>query len=86
MKTVAIMGNPNSGKTTLFNLLTKSREKVGNRTGVTVEKKEKFLHGKKGIKIVDLPGTYSLSPKSKDELAVLNYLKTSSLDFDLSLV
>ncbi len=67
---VALTGNPNGGKTTLFNALTGVRAKVGNYAGVTVERKEGRLRGGpsgKPIIILDLPGTYSLSPKSLDE-------------------
>src|ERR1041384_1606607 len=67
---VALTGNPNSGKTTLFNALTGLRAKVGNYAGVTVERKEgRMLGGPKDspIAILDLPGTYSLSPQSLDE-------------------
>ena len=64
---VALTGNPNCGKTTLFNVLTGLRAKVGNYAGVTVERKEGALKGAAGITLIDLPGTYSLSPKSLDE-------------------
>ncbi len=64
---VALTGNPNCGKTTLFNALTGLRAKVGNYAGVTVERKEGALKGAEGITVIDLPGTYSLSPKSLDE-------------------
>src|ERR1700722_16248510 len=67
---VVLTGNPNSGKTTLFNALTGLRAKVGNYAGVTVERKEGRLQGApagKEIKVLDLPGTYSLSPQSLDE-------------------
>ncbi len=64
---VALTGNPNCGKTTLFNALTGLRAKVGNYAGVTVERKEGALRGADGITLIDLPGTYSLSPKSLDE-------------------
>src|SRR6202000_23775 len=67
---VVLTGNPNSGKTTLFNALTGLRAKVGNYAGVTVERKEGRLlgfPGKREIKVLDLPGTYSLSPQSLDE-------------------
>lgn len=60
--TVALAGNPNSGKTTLFNELTGSSQRVGNWPGVTVDKKEGKLKGHKDIIIQDLPGIYSLSP------------------------
>ncbi len=64
---IAIAGNPNAGKSTVFNLLTGMRQHVGNYPGVTVEKKTGFLTGAEQIQVVDLPGTYSLSPKSLDE-------------------
>src|SRR3954462_4647265 len=67
---VALTGNPNSGKTTLFNALTGLRARVGNYAGVTVERKEGRLRGAPegtNITILDLPGTYSLSPQSLDE-------------------
>ena len=65
---VALTGNPNSGKTTLFNALTGLRAKVGNYAGVTVERKEgRLLSAPAEIKVLDLPGTYSLSPQSLDE-------------------
>ena len=60
--TIALAGNPNSGKTTLFNVLTGSHQYIGNWPGVTVEKKEGNLKTNKDIKITDLPGIYSLSP------------------------
>ena len=66
---VVLTGNPNSGKTTVFNALTGLRAKVGNYAGVTVERKEgRLLHAPSEIKVIDLPGTYSLSPQSLDEL------------------
>ncbi|MFX0548727.1 ferrous iron transport protein B [Hathewaya histolytica] len=72
---VALMGNPNSGKTSLFNALTGSRQHVGNWPGVTVEKKEGTLKYKgRTIRVVDLPGTYSLSAYSEDEVVARNYL------------
>src|SRR5216110_1488237 len=67
---VALTGNPNCGKTTVFNALTGLRAKVGNYAGVTVERKEGRLRGSPpdlAISVLDLPGTYSLSPKSLDE-------------------
>ena len=65
---VVLTGNPNSGKTTVFNALTGLRAKVGNYAGVTVERKEgRLLHAPTEIKVIDLPGTYSLSPQSLDE-------------------
>ena len=66
---VALVGNPNCGKTALFNLLTGSRQKVANYAGVTVERKEgRYLtHAGKTVRILDLPGTYSVHPHSPDE-------------------
>lgn len=75
-KTIALAGNPNAGKTTLFNDLTGSRQHVGNYPGVTVEKKEGtyFAPGGAEIKIVDLPGTYSLTAYSVEEVVARDYL------------
>ena len=73
MTTVALIGNPNTGKTTLFNSLTDKYAYVGNWTGVTVEKKQGTLKGT-DIVIIDLPGVYSLDPLTKDEAVVTNYL------------
>ena len=67
VRRVAIAGNPNAGKSTVFNLLTGLRQKVGNYSGVTVERKAGTLVGHEDIEIIDLPGTYSLNPKSEDE-------------------
>lgn len=67
LKRVALIGNPNVGKTTVFNVLTGMRQKVGNYPGVTVEKKTGRMEGEVPIEIIDLPGSYSLSPKSLDE-------------------
>lgn len=71
---IALAGNPNSGKTTLFNALTGSNQYVGNWPGVTVEKKEGVLKGHPEVKIVDLPGIYSLSPYTLEEVVARNYL------------
>ncbi len=71
---IALAGNPNSGKTTLFNALTGSNQTVGNWPGVTVEKKEGKLKGHKDVTIVDLPGIYSLSPYTLEEVVSRNYL------------
>ena len=67
---IALAGNPNCGKTTLFNALTGSNQYVGNWPGVTVEKKEGKLKGHKEVVIQDLPGIYSLSPYTLEEVAV----------------
>ena len=71
---IALAGNPNSGKTTLFNALTGSNQFVGNWPGVTVEKKEGKLKGHKAVVIMDLPGIYSLSPYTLEEVVARNYL------------
>ena len=71
--TVAVAGNPNSGKSTLINAIAGSRLQVGNWPGVTVEKKEaSFEHGGRRIRLVDLPGTYSLSPYSQEEIVAVS--------------
>ena len=73
--TIALAGNPNSGKTTLFNALTGARQHVGNYPGVTVEKKEGvYTHNGRQIKIVDLPGTYSLTAYSEEEVVAREFL------------
>jgi len=78
---VALVGNPNSGKSTLFNILTGLSQKIGNFPGVTVEKKEGLTNLPDGrvARIIDLPGTYSFYPKSRDERIVMDALadKTS---------
>ena len=71
---IALAGNPNCGKTTLFNSLTGSNQFVGNWPGVTVEKKEVKLKGDKDVSIIDLPGIYSLSPYTLEEVVTRNYL------------
>lgn len=71
---IALAGNPNCGKTTLFNALTGSNQFVGNWPGVTVEKKEGRLKGNKDVTIMDLPGIYSLSPYTLEEVVARNYL------------
>lgn len=71
---VAVAGNPNVGKTSLFNLLTGSRYKVGNYPGITVETREGALRGSDGVALVDLPGTYSLTPMAEDEAVAFRAL------------
>ena len=83
---IALAGNPNSGKTTLFNDLTGSSQYVGNWPGVTVEKKEGVLKGRKDVVIQDLPGIYSLSPYSLEEVIARNYLVNKRPDAILNIV
>src|SRR5436190_4552474 len=71
--TVALLGNPNTGKTTLFNALAGMRQRVGNYPGVTVEtKKGSLAHAGRRFDLVDLPGTYSLAPRSPDEMVAVD--------------
>ena len=83
---IALAGNPNCGKTTLFNDLTGSDQYVGNWPGVTVEKKDGRLRGSRDVVIQDLPGIYSLSPYSLEEVVARNYLVTESPDVLLNIV
>ena len=83
---IALAGNPNSGKTTLFNALTGSNQFVGNWPGVTVEKKEGKLKKHDGITITDLPGIYSLSPYTLEEVVARNYLIGERPDAILNIV
>ena len=83
---IALAGNPNSGKTTLFNALTGSNQFVGNWPGVTVEKKEGKLKKHDGVVITDLPGIYSLSPYTLEEVAARNYLIGERPDAILNIV
>jgi ferrous iron transport protein B len=84
--TIALAGNPNSGKTTLFNALTGSNQFVGNWPGVTVEKKEGKLKFDKEVTITDLPGIYSLSPYTLEEVVSRNYLLNEKPDAILNIV
>ncbi|MCR4557362.1 MAG: ferrous iron transporter B [Saccharofermentans sp.] len=83
---IALAGNPNSGKTTLFNALTGSNQFVGNWPGVTVEKKEGKLKKHDGVTITDLPGIYSLSPYTLEEVVARNYLIDENPDVILNIV
>ena len=83
---IALAGNPNSGKTTLFNALTGSNQFVGNWPGVTVEKKEGRLKDNKDVVLMDLPGIYSLSPYTLEEVVARNYLIHERPDAILNIV
>ncbi len=85
--TIALAGNPNSGKTTLFNILTGSRQHVGNYPGVTVERKEgRIRYNGYDIKVIDLPGTYGLTAYSPDELVARNVLIEEKLDLVINVI
>ena len=85
--TIAVAGNPNSGKSTLINAIAGSRLHVGNWPGVTVEKKEAtFEHAGRTVRLVDLPGTYSLSPYSQEELVARDYLAHERPDVVVNVV
>ncbi len=85
--TIAIAGNPNCGKTALFNALTGARQSVGNWPGVTVEKKEGFFEiGDQHIRVVDLPGTYALFANAEDERAAVDYLLTREADLIINII
>ena len=84
---IALAGNPNSGKTTIFNNLTGTRQKVGNWPGVTVEKKEGDIHKfGRDIKIIDLPGTYSLTPFSIEEIVARNFILDENPDVVIDII
>lgn len=95
---IALAGNPNCGKTTIFNLLTGKRERVGNWAGVTVDSRSAFLrrrflhhlknrHGvNDNIRIIDLPGTYSLNAYTKDEQHASDYIKNHNIDVIINIV
>ena len=83
---IALAGNPNCGKTTLFNEITGSKQHVGNWPGVTVEKKEGKYKKDKGMTIVDLPGIYSLSPYSAEEIVARNYIVEEKPDVLINII
>lgn len=84
--TIALAGNPNAGKTTLFNALTGSNQFVGNWPGVTVEKKEGKLKKRDDVTVTDLPGIYSLSPYTLEEVVARDYLKNAKPSVILNIV
>lgn len=86
MMKVALAGNPNSGKTTLFNKLTGASAHVGNWPGVTIEKKEGTIRGRSDITLIDLPGVYSLSPYTPDERITRNFLVEEKPDVIINIV
>lgn len=83
---IALIGNQNSGKTTLFNSLTGSNQKIGNWPGVTVEKKSGFLKGNNEFEIIDLPGIYSLSPYTNEEEISRNFLLNENPDLIINII
>lgn len=83
---IVLVGNPNSGKTTLFNQLTGSNQKVGNLPGVTIESKDGPVRGHKGVKVVDLPGIYSLAPYSDEEVVARDYIIKQKPDVIINIV
>ncbi len=88
---IALAGNPNSGKTTMYNALTGANEKVGNWAGVTVDKKEKAIkrslhNGKEELIAVDLPGAYSMSPFTSEESITSSYVKNENPDVIINIV
>ena len=84
--TIALAGNPNCGKTTVFNEITGSKQHVGNWPGVTVEKKEGKYRKNKDVNVVDLPGIYSLSPYSAEEIVARNYIINEKPDVLINII
>lgn len=85
--TIALLGQPNSGKSTLFNMLTGSRQRVGNWPGKTVEQKEgHYKYNNKTYKVADLPGSYSLSANSEEEIITRDYIASGNADLVCILV
>jgi ferrous iron transport protein B len=85
--TIALAGNPNCGKTTIFNNLTGARQKVGNWPGVTIEKKEGLLkYGQFALRVVDLPGTYSLTPFSMEEITTRDFIIREDPDIVINII
>ena len=88
---IALAGNPNSGKTTLFNAITRSIEHVGNWPGVTVARKEgnakrQITNGLASVRIIDLPGTYSMSPFTSEERITRDYVNQENPDVIINIV
>ena len=84
---IALVGNPNSGKTTLFNVLTGANQHVGNWPGVTVEKKEgKLRYQKNEYDVIDLPGIYSLGAFSEDEIVAMDYVLSDDADVIINVI
>ena len=83
---IALAGNPNCGKTTLFNYITGAKQHVGNWPGVTVDKKEGTYKKNKNVVILDLPGTYSLSPYSAEEIIARDYIVKEKPDVVINIV
>ena len=83
---IALAGNQNCGKTTLFNALTGSNQHVGNFPGVTVEKKEGYIRNEKGMTVVDLPGIYSLSPYTSEEVVTRDFILNEHPDVIINIV